>query len=718
MIDRLLSSSIKRWVVVAVAGAIAWLVAGSLLPNGLPFGVVLLGVILGGLSSLTAMGLVLVYRSARVINFAQAEIGGLAAAVSVVMVTGSHVSYFVALPIGLMTALATGLLVVLTVLRRLFRAPRLIVTVATIGLAQVIGAAELFVPRVFGNLSPTTTFTTPFQWKFDVGPVVFNGNHVVAMLVIPAVLIALAVFFGRTDLGIAIRGAADSGDRALLLGIPVRRLSTLTWVLAAGLSGIAAMLTAPILGPQLGLLAGPESLLAPLAAAVIARMERLTVAFWASLLIGVFQQAVFWSYPRSTTVDVALFVVVLGALLLQRAQTRRSDDAGLGGYIAQREVRAIPAAIRNLPEIRIGRTVLTLVLGGAALLIPLALSDSSRTLLAYIAIYGVIAISLVILTGWSGQISLGQFAFVGIGAATTGSLLVNAHADLFMGLALAGAVGAAAAVLIGVPAFRLPGTFLAVTTLAFAVPVSTFLLNSSYFPAFTPSSLRRPALLARLDLNSPITFYYFCALVLVGALVVGRNYRQSRPGRAAIAVRDNARGAASFGVSPLRAKLVAFALSGALAGVAGGLYVIGLRGIGFSGYNPENSLQVFTMAVVGGLGTLAGGLIGAFYVEGAQYFLHGAAQLLATGAGILVVVQLFPGGLAELVYRGRDALVRAVARRHGLSAGVGQGPADAKQGRGGDVSGDGYTAAPVAVSNGERGSDAAIVDSVVGLADV
>ena len=163
-----------------------------------------------------------------------------------------------------------------------------------------------------------------------------------------------------------------------------------------------------------------------------------------------------------------------------------------------------------------------------------------------------------------------------------------------------------------------------------------------------------------------MTFYYFCLVVLLGAVAVGRNYRRSRAGRAAIAVRDNARGAASFGISPLRTKLAAFALSGALAGVAGGLYVVGLRGIGFSGYNPENSLQVFTMAVVGGLGSLAGGLIGAFYVEGAQYFLHGAAQLLATGGGILLVVLLLPGGLAELVYRARDATLRRLARRRDI----------------------------------------------------
>ncbi|HZT66214.1 MAG TPA: ATP-binding cassette domain-containing protein [Acidimicrobiales bacterium] len=641
--------------------------AGALLPNGLPFGIILLGLILGGLSSLTAMGLVLVYRSARIINFAQAEMGALSASVAVVMVTGWHLPYFLALPVGLVVALATGAWVDLGIVRPLFRAPRLILTVATIGVAQVIGAAEIFIPKLFSNLSPTTTFTTPFKFRFTVGPIVFNGNHVVAMIVIPAVLVGLALFFSRTDFGIAIRGAADSNDRALLLGIPVRRLSTLTWVIAAGLSGIAAMLSAPILGAPLGILAGPDALLAPLTAAVIGRMESFSVAFVASLLIGVFQQAVFWSYPRSTTVEVALFLVVLIALLAQRKRISRTDDSGLGSYIAQRETRPIPAVLRKLPEVRIGRPVLLAVIGAAAVLVPLALSDSKRTLFAYIAIFGVIAISLVILTGWAGQISLGQFAFAGLGAGTTASLFVNRHLDLFVCLMAAAAAGAVTAVIIGVPALRLPGPFLAVTTLAFAVPVSDFLLNSAYFPSFTPSSLTRPSLLNRFDLNSAGTFYYFCLVVLVVAILIGWNYRRDRPGRTSIAVRDNERGAQSYAISPLRSKLVAFAISGALAGVAGGLYAIGLRGIPFSGFSPVASLQVFTMVVVGGLGTLSGGLIGAFYVQGAQYFLSGAAQLLATGAGILLVVLVLPGGISELVYRGRDRILRSVARRRGLS---------------------------------------------------
>ena len=661
-------TSARRWAVGVAIFALACVVAGAILPNGLPFGVVLLGLVLGGLSSLTAVGLVILYRSARIINFAQAEIGGLAASVAVVMVTGWHLTYFLALPVGLLAALATGTLVDLTVIRTLFKAPRLIVTVATIGLAQVIGAAELALPTAFGHLKPLTTFSTPFTFKFNVGPILFNGNHVVAMLVIPAVLGGLALFFSRTSFGIAIRGAADSNDRAVLLGIPVRRLSTMTWVLAAGLSGVASMLSAPILGPQLGVLAGPDALLAPLTAAVVARMESLTVALAASLAIGVFQQAVFWSYARSTTVDVALFVVVLVALLLQRDRIRRADDRDLGGYVALQEVRPIPSVLGRLPEVRIGRGLLAGLVVLAAVFVPFGLSDSKLTLMAYVAIYGILAVSLVVLTGWSGQISLGQFAFAGIGAGTTASLFVNSHADLFAALFAAAVTGALAAVIIGIPALRLPGLFLAVTTLAFAVPVSDYLLNSAYFPWFAPSTLTRPSVLQRFDLNSAGTFYYFCLAFLVLALLAAWNYRRGRPGRVSVAVRDNTRGAASFGVDPVRAKLTAFAVAGAMAGVAGGLYAIGLRGIGFSGYNPENSLQVFTMVVIGGLGSLTGGLLGAFYVEGAQFFLKGAAQLLATGGGLLLVVQLFPAGLAGgILYRGRDALLRMVASRRGLS---------------------------------------------------
>ncbi|HEV3352272.1 MAG TPA: ATP-binding cassette domain-containing protein [Acidimicrobiales bacterium] len=662
------------------AGAIAagvlvtWIILGALLPSGLPFGVILLGLVLGGLNALTGMGLVLIYRSSRIINFAQVEIGGLAATVAQVMVRGWHQSYFLAVPIGLLVALGTGALIDVVVVRRFFNAPRLILTVATIGVLQILGAAELRIPTLVSggagegrNLSALGKFATPFHARFDVGPIVFRGDHLLVIIAVPLLLAGLAWFFSNSDLGIAVRAAADSNERALLLGIPVRRLSLITWVLAAGLSGIASILSVPILGTDLGVIGGPVVLLAPLAAAVIARMESLPVAAVAALGIGVFQQAVFWNYPRSSTVDVGLFLIILVALILQRRRVSRVDDSGLGGYVAVREVRPIPAVLRNLPEVRWGRAGLIATVGAAAVLVPFLLSSGRVILLTFIALYAIIAVSLVVLTGWAGQISLGQFAFVGLGAAVTASLLVSAGADFLLAMLAAALVGAATAILVGIPALRIQGLFLAVATLAFAVPVSTFLLNSRYFPTLNPSEFERPIILGRFNLDDPLTFYFVCVGALLVVIALARNFRRSRVGRAVVAVRDNERGAAAYAISPVRAKLTAFAFSGALAGFAGAFYAVALRGIPFSGFDPLLSVEVFTAVVVGGLGSIPGALLGAAYVEGAQYFLTGSGRLLATGGGLLVLLMLAPGGLGELMYSLRDRLLRMIAARRGLS---------------------------------------------------
>ncbi|HXA43658.1 MAG TPA: ATP-binding cassette domain-containing protein [Candidatus Solibacter sp.] len=660
-------SELARWAT-AIAGLLAaWAVAGRLLPNGLPFGVVLLGLVLGSLTAVSAIGLVLVYRASRVVNFAHAEIGGLAVTVAVVMVTGWHLSYFIALPAGLLTAVATGWLIDATVVRRFFTAPRLIFTVATIGVAQILGAIEIVLPTLFAHLRPLSTFTTPFAFTFRVGPLVFGGDHIVALVAVPLVIGGLAWFLGRSDTGTAVRAAADSQERALLLGIPVRRLSRVTWMLAAGLSGIGAMLSAPILGPTVGVASGPIALLAPLTAAVIGRMTSLPVTFAAALGIGVFEQAVFWSYPRSSTVDVGLFVLVLAALLLQRRHYTRVDDSGLGGYVAVREVRPIPEIMRGLPEVRYAKLAGVLALAAVLVVLPLRLSGATLTLWAFIAIYGILAVSLVVLTGWAGQISLGQFGFAGVGAATTASLLVHAHADLFVALLASATVGAVTAALIGIPALRIPGPFLAVTTLAFGVPVATFLLNSAYFPILTPERIARPILLQRLDLDQRLVFYYLCLAGLAVAVWLAHNYRNSRAGRVLLAVRDNERGAAAFSIDGVRVKLTAFAFSGALAGFAGGLYAVGLRGMPFSGFDPVGSLVIFTMVVIGGVASLPGALLGALYVESTQYFLHGAAQLLATGGGLLLLLMVVPGGLGEVVYGFRDRALRAVAAFRRLS---------------------------------------------------
>ena len=654
-----------------VAFAVALVIAGQvLLPKGLNAGAVALGVVFGSLDALVAMGLVLVFRSSRVINFAQASFGGVAAAVMVIMVIAWHVPFFAAVPVALLFALGSGAATDRLVVRRLVRSPRLLLTVATIGVGQVVAAIQLGLPVLLAKqLNAFSVYHTPFHGlHFSIATTYFTGDAVLAVGVVVVVLVLLAWFLGRTDLGLAIRAAADSNERALLLGIPVATLSLVSWTLAAGLSGLGTMLAVPVEGQNLGAVIGPQGLLVPLAAAVIARFESLPVAFTAAVGIDVAEQVIFWSHPQSSSVDLGVFLIILVALLAQRRRIGRMASM-LGEVLSVSQIRPVPAQLKRLRSYRAGRLLLGLVVAVMAVaVVPLTLGSGQMFVAASAAIFGIVAVSLVPLSGWAGQISLGQFALAGAGAATTGALLVHLNIDLFLALAASAAVGALVALVIGLPALRIPGTYLAAVTMAFAVPVSTYFLSQIYFPSVAETDVVRPVLFGKVSLQSPRAFYWLCLALLVVALHLTRNLRNSRTGRAILATRDNEMAAASFSISPLRMKLAAFAFAGALAALAGGLYIVANRGLGFAGIDPELSIDVFLMVAIGGLGSTTGAVLGVVYVEAMQYLLPGYAQLLATGGGLLVLLLLVPGGLGQIVFDARDRLLRQLARRRGIES--------------------------------------------------
>ncbi len=248
---------------------------------------------------------------------------------------------------------------------------------------------------------------------------------------------------------------------------------------------------------------------------------------------------------------------------------------------------------------------------------------------------------------------------------------------MFVALVVAGLAGAAVAVLIGLPALRVQGLFLAVVTLAFAATVQFLVLDPKYFGWLLPKNegqVLRPYLYGRVDVQGDVAFYYVCLVVLVLALVSARSLRRSRSGRAFISVRDNVRAAQSYGMSSSGSRLTAFALSGFLAAVAGALLAYQTGSVDASGFPLGLSVDVFIFAVIGGLSTPVGAVMGAVYFEGLKYFgakisfpLVGHVKILAdlgNGAGVLLLLAVLPGGLAEAVYGLRDRLLRAVADRH------------------------------------------------------
>jgi branched-chain amino acid transport system permease protein len=646
-----------------------------LLPGSRPVGVLLYGAVIGCLYGLIAVGVVLVYRANRVVNFAQAGLGAVPAVLALLLLTDKGVPYLLVLPVLIGGALALGALVEIAFIRRFASSPRLVLAVVTIGVAQLLAYLEFRVPKwVSGDVLPPNSFPTPFSGATaTIGGTVFSGDSLMAVLVSAGAVATLAVFLRRTRLGTAVRASAENPDRAALLGIPVRRVGLIVWMIAAVLSALGIFLRAPLVGLPIGSIIGPSILLPALAAAVIARMESLPVAFGAGIALGVLDLSIFYSTGDAQLSPAILLPVILLALLLQRKSFSRASEAANASYRAVHEPRGVPVQLRGLREVVLTQRVVWVLVAAAALGLPLVVGPLYQNDASLVLVYALLGLSLIVLTGWAGQISLGQFAFLGIGAAVGGGLAADAQADFFVAVFTAGAVGAIMAVLIGVPALRMPGLYLAVTTLAFAAATSSFLLDAKYFGWVLPepsNQVVRPVLYGRVDVSSDLAFYYLCLAFLVAGVLSLRAMRRSRTGRVLIAARENPRAAQAYGVGLVKAKLAAFAMSGFLAAVAGALFAYQQGAVDSGAFPVTQSLAVFAMVVVGGLSRPMGAVLGAIYLVGLER-VPGLRDvelvgLLFTGVGLIVLLLLLPGGFTAAVLNVRDTFLRKVAARRGI----------------------------------------------------
>jgi branched-chain amino acid transport system permease protein len=634
----------------------------------------------GCLTAMFAVGLVLVYRANRIINFAHAAVGFAAGSLFMMLVIVEHWNYWLAAGAVIVAALVTGLLIQTLLVRRFANSPRLVLTVVTICVGQIIGGIGGSLPRWMAGIVipagpddppvPVTPVHSPLfshKWEWAQG-VILRGDHALALLCTVVVLLGIAAFFRFTSAGIAVRGAAENEDRAAMLGINPQTLSTVVWVMAAGIAALAGIAQVSVQGATLPTLVagiGGANLLRALTAAVLARMENLPVAVASAIGISIFERCVFEAFSQTALIDAFLLLAVVVALLAQRKAMARTEESGTGTWSATEEVRPIPAELRNVPAVRQGVRRLVTVLVVVGLAYPWVMSPSQTNLGSVYAIFGIVGVSLVILTGWGGQISLGQFAFVAVGAAVGGSMTGPGNLPFPLALLGGSLAGAALAVVLGLPALRIKGLYLAVTTLAFASATTTVLLNPRFFDWLLPepSSIHRPKLLF-INFEDERAYYYFCAAFLALTVLAALGLRRTRTGRVLIAMRDNERTAQSFGVSLVRTRLVTFAISGFIAAMAGVLYAHHQHAVAQSSFRLEKSLSMFTMAVIGGLGSVPGALLGAIYLGTTNLVIKSAAlQLLASGGGGLLVLLFFPSGLSGVAFAVRDAWLRRIAIR-------------------------------------------------------
>ncbi|HEY8525721.1 MAG TPA: hypothetical protein VIL48_12185 [Acidimicrobiales bacterium] len=641
------------------------------------WGLVLQGVTLGLLTALVATGMALVYRANRVVNFAQGELGLVPAALALDLILFSGLSYVLAFAVGLAAAAVVGAVVELAIVRRFFRSSRLILAVATIGLAQLLAFGSLMVPRIWGEEPVTSAIDAPFRWRAEVAPLVFDADHVVAWVVVPLALLAVAAFLRATDVGVAVRAAADRADRAALLGIPVGRLHTCVWAIAAVLSFVAVFLQAGIVGVPLGSPVGLTVLLSALAALMIGRLTDLPAIVASAVALGVLETHVRWNDALAVgpvrldlgsdlVVAPVLAVVILAALVVRRRTLSRAGEDDTSSWRVAGEVRPVPAELRHLRPVAVARAAGLAVAAAGLVALPAVLGPGETLKAAAVAAYALVILSITVLTGWAGQVSLGQMGFVAVGAALGAHAVAAWRWDLVLVLPAVGLAGAAVAVIVGLPALRLRGLYLGVTTLAFALATTRYVLNPQFFDWVPAEPFDPRPLLGQWDVESPTALYYLAlgtfAAVLGG--VVG--IRRGRTGRVLLALRENERAASAYGVSVVRAKLTAFALSGFLASVAGALLVV-QNGRFTVGLVPEeDNLVVFTAAVVGGIGSVTGAVVGALFLKGGDWFLSDTWRLFASSLGVLIVLLVLPAGLGGWLFRGRDLALRWLARRRQL----------------------------------------------------
>ncbi len=598
------------------------------------------GVAIGSIAALAGLGLLATYRATGVFNIAFGAIAMVVAYLlwQMVQVWGWPVA--VAAPVDLLlVGPGLGVLLDRAVFRRLERrgaapAEKLVASIGVfvllVGLAFLLWGGQSRVDAP--SLLPGRALSLP-------GGATVRLDTVVELAIAAAITALLAGVTHATKFGVAVRAVVDRRELAELSGVDADRVSAVGWAFGAFLAGLVGVLLAPRL--RLDPYGLTLLVLETVGVVVVARLASITVAIVAALAVGIGQSELTsvhlggQAQQLVESLQANLFVVALLAAILLLPKLREvGGDAGVAAALAQRR----PAA-----------PLRPAWLAGAALLaLPLLFSDSALRPALTIPALAIVFVSLVAVTGYSGQISLGQAGYAGLGA-----LLVARLSDgtlfglpalpgllaLFLGALLVTPVG----LLTGWPAIRRRGLFLALTTLAVGMVISRFVLEQPLFT--TGLSVVRPA-----GFSDDRAFYALEVGVLVLALLVVRNLHLGRLGRGLLAIRDDEKGARVCGVDVGRTKVFVFAVSAGLAALGGALLAMSTRSFDPAAFDPVQALLWFAAVVVFGADSAVGAVIAAALVIGVDSAFGAGASAVAVG-GLAVLLGRMPGGVLSALDR-------------------------------------------------------------------
>ncbi len=593
------------------------------------------GLAIGNIYALTAVGLALIFGVGNLINFAHGSVYMIGAYVGWFSITRLHLPLAVTFLVVAVVCGLLGILIERLGLRSLQGSARIAPLLATIGISFILdqGTQILFSPNPQSFPSPLPNTRIP------LGGVSIGSIDLLIAGIGLAMALTLFLFLRYTKIGWALRATAQDRDAAQQMGVDVNTVNRTAFAVASILGGIAGMLVGIYFNtvyPTMSFQAGLKGF----AANLLGGLGNIPGAIIGGLLLGLIESfgvAAFGATYRNLFAFVILIIVLVfrpNGLFNKRRML--PPEPLTGSFVANSApVKIPPWAIFALIAI--------------ALLLPLIVTDAYLLqVLTNVWLIGMVALSLTLLTGTSGQTSLGQAGFMAIGAYTSALLTLRLHWPFELALLAAAVVSAILGTLMVLPAFRLRAHYVAIATLGIGEIVSQIILNwdSLTNGAMGLTNLPPPSFFG-FQAITPRALYWYALGLLLFALLFQWRLLRSPLGRTWRAIREDDIAAQAFGISLNRYKALAFAASGLVAGLSGAF-----TGHMYTYINPESfpnslSILVLTMVILGGMGNLFGAVFGALALTALPELFRGLAEYryLFYGLALLLLIRFRPQGL-------------------------------------------------------------------------
>lgn len=593
------------------------------------------GLVVGNLYALTAVGITQIYGVANVVNFAHGSIYMLGAFVGWMAVTWLNWPLLPTILLVLAASALVGIAVERVAVRPFSQSGRTVLLLSTIAVALVLdqGAQLLWGPE-------TKAFHSPLaDRRIQIGGGSIGTLDLLILGVGLGTALLLHLFLTRTRAGWAVRATAQDRDAALQMGVDVNQVSRISFAMAGALAGVGGLLVGLYyhnVYPTMGFAAGLKGF----SAALLGGLGNIPGAIAGAYLLGTTESfGVAWL--GSSYRDLIAIALLIGALLLRPS----------GLFAAARALLPEPTAGTFIARGRPVSIPLWLLLAAvcSALALPLLIQNPYwLQVLATAWIFGLLAVSLNLIAGTAGQVSLGHAGFLALGAYASAILTRRLSLPFELSLLVSPAIAAAIGVLLCYPALRLRGQYLSIATMALGQGIALVALNWTGLTdgPLGISNIAPPSLFGS-EIVSARGFYWLSLVLLIAAAWAVQRLSNSHLGRAFRAIREDEIAAQAYAVGLERYKSIAFGASAFFAAIAGVLLAHSYSYIAPDTFTHALSIQVLTMVVLGGLDSSAGAVLGALVLialpETARFLAE--YRFLLYGGLLLILLRFRPNGL-------------------------------------------------------------------------